>query len=172
MARTLSGGSQSIQDQAQSDREARIRLRLQQAVWALRHSPGPRRYLAKIEAETGEPMIQALWPDFEREKGDIWYDEDIRFQHGTITRVHATRADISAMEEVLPWIYSITDLRHRLAVVIRASPGPERAMGWRRVAAELTRIAKASNRPWLACSHDTARRWEKEGVQVIRQLVV
>jgi hypothetical protein len=129
---------------ARAEREAYIRVRLQEAVQALRRSPMP--------ANAMPHDLRVIWPDFEREKGDIWWAEGGGLLPGTRTRMLPTRAQISAMDEVIPWLYRVSDTRWRLAVFLRAWP-----MGWRRVGDK------------LEVSHMTAKAWERQGIEQICQ---
>lgn len=132
----------SLAELRREEREAYIRIRLVEAVQALRRSPMPPNAMPQD--------LRVIWPDIDREKGDIWWAEDIRYMPGTKTRVLPTRAQISAMDEVIPWLYRVTDPRYRLAVFLRAWP-----MGWRRVGDK------------LSISHMTAKAWERQGIEAI-----
>src|SRR5574339_467706 len=129
-------------------REEYIRQRLREAVWVLRHSRFPERFYRRSDPDTGEVNLPCVWPDIDRDRSDTWFAEGWGLLPGTRTRVLPTRAEISAMEEVLPWFYAIKDQRHRSAVFLKAWP-----MGVRRIGQK------------LGVSHTTARLWERLGVE-------
>jgi hypothetical protein len=134
------------------EREEHIRQRLRDAVQALRRSQFPERFLRRSDPETGEVPLPCIWPDIEREKGDIWWAEGGGLLPGTKTRVLPTRAEISAMEAALPLFYAIKDQRYRAAVFLKAWP-----CGFRRIGQK------------LGVSHTTARLWERLGIEEICQ---
>jgi hypothetical protein len=135
----------------QEEREAYIRLRLQEAVQALRRSQFPERFLRRSDPQTGEVPLPCVWPDMARESDELWYASWSGLLPGSRTRMLPTRAEISHMDQVLPWImFGISDKRYRAAVFLRAWP-----MGFRRIGQK------------LGVSHETARRWEREGIGAI-----
>jgi hypothetical protein len=128
-----------------SAREADVRATLILAFQALKCFQGssPARY-------------KVLWPDsFDRNLDQTAEGER------TQVRSNATQEEIRALERIERegWLYRIPDLRHRYAVSLKAL---HPSAGWRRVAAMLS-----EERDWLRCSHETARRWEREGIEGI-----
>ena len=141
--RDLGGAGQDI-------REQYIRHRLVEAVQALRRSQFPERFLRRSDPQTGEVPLPCVWPDMARESDELWYASWSGLLPGSRTRMLPTRAEISAMEAVLPWFYAIKDQRYRAAVFLKAWP-----MGYRRIGQK------------LGVSHTTARLWERLGVEEI-----
>src|ERR1043165_9458851 len=117
------------------------------AMAALRHMPMPSR---------GKPSgYKNMWPEFRRDKEEVWYAEWWGLLPGTRTRLTVTHDDIKAIDEVLPWLYQIQDPKIRHAVALRAIP-----LGWRKVGQELSKLG-------FRASHETARMWERYGIQLI-----
>jgi hypothetical protein len=108
----------------QEEREEHIRQRLRDAVQALRRSQFPERFLRRSDPETGEVPLPCIWPDIERERGEIWYAEGW------------------GLLAALPLFYAIKDQRYRAAVFLKAWP-----MGYRRIGQKLG-VSHTTARLW------------------------
>lgn len=88
------------------------------------------------------------WPPMQAER---YLD---RAEENTPLRFLASSEEIAALDEVTPWLYRLTTIGLRKAVFLRAyHPGA----GWRRIGA------------WLGVNHETARRWERQGIgEIVR----
>lgn len=128
-----------------------IRIKLAFGLEALRRSPATGCFPARQKV---------IWPEFKRTRGELFaadMDGEVLGERITITRLQPTNEGIDALIEVLPWLYSVADLRHRKATFVRHYYA---RIGWRRV-------AKRLNEDGIPCSHETARHWEAAGIQAI-----
>jgi hypothetical protein len=119
--------------------EAYIRARLVLACEAIRR-------LSASGCFPGEYRV--VWPDQQAEPHKDYAPDR------TETRISATPEQLRALREIEEgaWLYRLADLRHRRAVFLKAyHPNA----GWRRIG-------------WLlGCSHETARTWERQGIEEI-----
>ncbi|CAO99347.1 hypothetical protein D9623_33715 (plasmid) [Azospirillum brasilense] len=76
-----------------------------------------------------------------------------------------TPKELRSLDETLPWLYAVTDWRHRIVASLRAS-----GMSWRSVAAKVNHeIARRTGGEGI--SYETARRWEEKAVdQIVKAL--
>jgi hypothetical protein len=135
----------------EEEREAYVRFRLRLAFQALKCLEATGCFPAKHKV---------IWPDA--------YDRNLDRKEEVVVRYLATAEELEALEQIERegWLWRISDIRHRIAVSLKAlHPNA----GWRRVAHMLT---TETGREWLRCSHETARRWEREGVADICRMPV
>jgi hypothetical protein len=154
----------SLAESYRDERETYVRERLRLAFQALKCLSAQGCFPGGWRPD--EDIVRAgmgykpMWPDMQAERHKDYADKT------TTVRYLATAEELAALEEIeregLLW--RIKDIRHRIAVALKAlHPNA----GWRRTAAML-----GKEREWLRCSHETARRWERQGIEDICRMPV
>lgn len=121
--------------------EEEVRARIADAIDTLRRLPFPR--------NGAPPDHKVQWPDIVRSFWEAYGTASTK-----VTRVRPTAEAIDRMEDVLPWLFWVGDRKRRHVVMLRAL-----GLGWRKIGCI------------VACSHETARYWERNAVRHIADVL-